>query len=158
MRLLHCQLQNVRVHGNLALSFAPGVTLIAGPNEAGKSTLVEALHRALFLKAVATGAAVEALRSSRHLGVPLVQLGFEARGERWLLRKRFGGASGQVSLAAETAGRTVQGPQAEEELARLLGVSEMLGGRQANAQPLGAPLGVPGQCRRQPPPGRQGQL
>jgi DNA repair exonuclease SbcCD ATPase subunit len=133
MRLLHCQLQNVRVHGDLRLTFAPGLTLIAGPNEAGKSTLVEALHRTLFLKASATGPAVEALRSSRHLGIPLVQLGFEARGERWLLRKRFSGANGQVSLAAESAGRTVQGPVAEEELARLVGVAEMLGGRQANS-------------------------
>ena len=134
MRLLHCQLQNVRVHGDLRLTFAPGLTLIAGPNEAGKSTLVEALHRALFLKASATGPAVEALRSSRHLGIPLVQLGFEARGERWVLRKRFSGANGQASLAAESAGRTVQGPAAEEELARLVGVAETLGGRQANAQ------------------------
>lgn len=133
MRLLHCQLQNVRVHGDLSLEFAPGLTLVGGANESGKSTLVEALHRALFLKASATGAAVEALRSSRHLGVPSVQLGFAARGDRWLLRKRFSGANGQVSLAAESAGRSFQGPVAEDELARLLGVSEMLGGRQASS-------------------------
>ena len=63
MRLLHCQLQNVRLHAELALDFAPGLTLIGGANESGKSTLVEALHRVLFLKASATGAAVEALRS-----------------------------------------------------------------------------------------------
>ena len=56
MRLLNCQLQNVRLHGDLELSFSPRLTLIGGPNESGKSTLVEALHRALFLKASATGA------------------------------------------------------------------------------------------------------
>ncbi|MEB3167339.1 MAG: AAA family ATPase [Synechococcaceae cyanobacterium] len=131
MRLLRCQLQNVRIHGDLTLDFAPGLTLIGGANESGKSTLVEALHRALFLKASATGAPVEALRSSRHLGVPQVQLGFQARGDSWILRKRFSGASGQVSLAAEGAGRSLQGPAAEDELARLLGVAEMVGSKQA---------------------------
>ena len=63
MRLLNCQLQNVRLHGDLELNFSPRITLIGGPNESGKSTLVEALHRALFLKASATGAPVEALQS-----------------------------------------------------------------------------------------------
>ena len=133
MRLLHCHLHNVRLHGDLALEFAPGLTLIGGANESGKSTLVEALHRVLFLRASSTGAPVEALRSCLHLGAPMVQLGFEARGDRWLLRKRFSGANGQVSLAAEGAGSSLQGPVAEEELARLLGVSEMLGGRQGNS-------------------------
>ena len=133
MRLLHCQLQNVRVHGDLELEFAPGLTLIGGANESGKSTLVEALHRALFLRASASGAPVEAMRSRLHLGAPVVRLGFEARGERWLLRKRFSGASGQVSLQAQGSGRGLQGPAAEEELARLLGVAEMLGSKQAGS-------------------------
>ena len=61
MRLLHCHLRQVRLHGDLQVSFAPGLTLIGGPNEAGKSTLVEALHRTLFLRAAATGAPVEQL-------------------------------------------------------------------------------------------------
>jgi DNA repair exonuclease SbcCD ATPase subunit len=46
----------VRLHGDLEFSFSPRLTLIGGPNESGKSTLVEALHRALFLKASATNA------------------------------------------------------------------------------------------------------
>ena len=79
MRLLNCQLQNVRLHGDLEVAFSPRLTLIGGPNESGKSTLVEALHRALFLKATATGSPVEALQSRLHLGRPVVQIGFEAR-------------------------------------------------------------------------------
>ena len=71
MRLLNCQLQNVRLHGDLELNFSPRITLIGGPNESGKSTLVEALHRALFLKASATGAPVEALQSRLHMGQPV---------------------------------------------------------------------------------------
>ena len=52
MRLLHCRVQNVRLHADLSLRFDPGLTLIGGANESGKSTLVEALHRTLFLKEI----------------------------------------------------------------------------------------------------------
>lgn len=131
MRLLNCQLQNVRLHGALELNFSPRLTLIGGPNESGKSTLVEALHRALFLKASATGAPVEALQSRLHLGQPVVQIGFEAKGDSWTLRKRFSGTTGQVSLQAESSGRPLSGPVAEETLAELLGVGEIIGSRQA---------------------------
>lgn len=131
MRLLHCQLQNVRLHGDLALTFSPRLTLIGGPNESGKSTLVEALHRALFLKAAATGAPVEALQSRLHMGQPVVQLAFEAKGDTWTLRKRFSGSTGQVTLQAERSNRQLAGPMAEEVLAELLGVGEIVGSRQA---------------------------
>lgn len=131
MRLLNCQLQNVRLHGDLALAFSPRLTLIGGPNESGKSTLVEALHRALFLKASATGGPVEALQSRLHLGQPVVQIGFEACGDTWTLRKRFSGSTGQVSLVAESSGKALTGAVAEEALAALLGVSETVGSKQA---------------------------
>jgi DNA repair exonuclease SbcCD ATPase subunit len=131
MRLLNCQLQNVRLHGDLDLTFSPRLTLIGGPNESGKSTLVEALHRALFLKASATGAPVEALQSRLHLGQPVVQIGFEAKGDNWTLRKRFSGATGQVTLQAESSGKPLTGPAAEDVLAELLGVGEIIGSRQA---------------------------
>ena len=131
MRLLNCQLQNVRLHGDLELNFSPRLTLIGGPNESGKSTLVEALHRALFLKASATGAPVEALQSRLHMGQPTVQIGFEAKGDTWTLRKRFSGSTGQVSLQAESSGKPLTGPSAEDVLAELLGVGEIVGSKQA---------------------------
>ena len=132
MRLLSCRLQNIRVHGDLALEFSPGLTLIGGPNETGKSTLVEALHRCLFLRATATGLPVEALQSRLHLGQPQVELAFAARGEAWNLVKRFSGASGKVRLRSDS-GQHWQGPEAEEQLASLLGVKETLGSRQAGS-------------------------
>ncbi len=131
MRLLNCQLQNVRLHGDLSLEFSPRITLIGGANESGKSTLVEALHRALFLKATASGAPVEALRSRLHLGHPTVTVGFDAKGDTWTLRKRFSGSSGQVSLLSEASGQSLTGPPAEDVLAELVGVKETLGSRQA---------------------------
>ena len=59
MRLRSCRLRQVRQHGDLELSFGTRLTLIGGPNEAGKSTLVEALHKGLFLRSTATGRGVE---------------------------------------------------------------------------------------------------
>jgi len=134
MRLLHCHLRQVRLHGDLQVSFAPGLTLIGGPNEAGKSTLVEALHRTLFLRAAATGAPVEQLRSRLHAGHPQVELAFEARGDRWQLAKRFSGGSGSVRLAREGE-EPLTGPAAEERLAELLGVREILAGSQKGQLP-----------------------
>ena len=132
MRLLDCRLQNLRLHGDLPLQFAPGLTLIGGPNETGKSTLVEALHRGLFLKAAASGTPVEHLRSRCHSGHPIVELGFEARGERWRLIKRFTGTNGTVSLTSEH-GNQLSGAAAEETLATLLGVGEIVGSKQAGS-------------------------
>jgi DNA repair exonuclease SbcCD ATPase subunit len=132
MRLLHCRLRNVRIHAELSVAFGPGLTLVGGPNEAGKSTLVEALHRTLFLKASASGEPVQALRSRLHAGHPEVEIGFEAGSERWTLVKRFSGASGTISLSPAT-GVQLSGPAAEERLAQLLGFRESLGSKQAQS-------------------------
>lgn len=132
MRLVHCRICNVRIHRELSLDFAPGLTLIGGANETGKSTLLEALHRVLFLKATASGAVVDALHSRTHRGVPTVELTFEARGRCWRLHKEFGGARGRVELHP-SKGSPLAGPEAEEMLATLLESDGPLDGRRASA-------------------------
>ena len=134
MRLRHAVLRQVRQHKHLQLSFHPRFTLIGGPNEAGKSTLVEALHKGLFLKATATGRGVEELRSRLHSGLPEVEIGFEAGGSTWLLRKRFSGASGTCQLS-NTSGVALSGAAAEERLAALLGVDGAIEGRRIGQLP-----------------------
>lgn len=128
MRLRHAVLRQVRQHQHLELHFDPHVTLIGGPNEAGKSTVVEALHKGLFLKATATGRGIDDLRSRLHSGLPEVEIGFEAGGREWLLRKRFSGASGTCQLS-NTQGVALSGAAAEEQLAALLGVDGAIEGR-----------------------------
>ena len=97
------------------------------------------MHRTLFLKASATGAPVEALQSRVQLGLPTVELTFEARGQRWQLRKRFSGSTGQVSLQNTGSQHpALQGPAAEEHLAGLLGVDGILSSRQAGKTLPGA--------------------
>jgi recombinational DNA repair ATPase RecF len=50
MRLLSVTIRHYRVHHELRVQFDESRTIIGGPNESGKSTLIEAIHRALFLK------------------------------------------------------------------------------------------------------------
>jgi DNA repair exonuclease SbcCD ATPase subunit len=107
---------------------------VGGANEAGKSTLVEALHKGLFLKATATGKGVEELRSRQHSGLPEVEIGFEAQGRSWLLRKRFAGSSGTVQLA-DGVSTSLSGAAAEERLAELLGVEGAVEGRRISQLP-----------------------
>jgi DNA repair exonuclease SbcCD ATPase subunit len=130
VKLLSCDLHSIRRHAELKLNFHPGLTLITGANESGKSSLVEALHRTLFLRGNATGAPVQQLRSLQHSGHPQVTLNFEAKGRSWMLQKRFSGQSGTTSLSG--AGEPARlGSEAEEQLATLLGVDEIIGSRQA---------------------------
>ena len=134
MRLLHASLRQVRLHQHLELRFDPHFTLLGGANEAGKSTVVEALHKVLFLRASATGRAVDELRSRLHSGLPEIAVDFEAAGARWELRKRFSGASGTCQLGSD-GGVALQGAAAEEQLARLLGVEGPIEGRRHGQLP-----------------------
>lgn len=131
MRLIRCRLESIRRHRSLEVSFAPGLTLIGGANESGKSSLVEAMHRALFVRSSATGAAIRDLRSATHAGHPQVEIDFDAAGHRWSLLKCFSGAGGTTRLS-RTGQQVLLGGDAEDQLSVLLGVEEIIGSRQVN--------------------------
>jgi len=131
MRLIRCRLDSVRRHRRLEVAFAPGLTLIGGGNETGKSSLVEAMHRTLFVRASATGAAVRDLRSDVHTGHPQIELDFEADGHSWSLQKCFSG-SGGTCLLTQKGTLSLPGSEAEDRLASLLGIEEIIGSRQVN--------------------------
>lgn len=136
MHLLAASVKNYRIHEDLSVDFAPGLTLVGGPNESGKSTLVEAIHRALFLKATITGAAQREMASTRGGGHPEVEVSFEAEGSTWRLAKTFSGGSGKAVLE-ESGGATLHGADAEARLAELLRVEEAGGGRGAAQRAAG---------------------
>lgn len=122
MRLLSARVRDYRLHRDLALEFDPRFTVITGPNQSGKSTLAEALHRALFLSAKTGGEVQKSMRGDPFHADPEVELAFEAGGELWRLRKRFAGTRGSVSLR-DDRGRSLQGDEAEERLAALIGTA-----------------------------------
>ena len=131
MRLIRSEFTSVRRHQELVLEFAPGLTVIGGANESGKSSVVEALHRTLFVRAATSGSAALDLRSQLHAGHPQIKLEFETSEQHWTLLKRFSGPSGTTQLEAKGQAALI-GSTAEDELARLLGVDEILTSRQVN--------------------------
>src|SRR5688500_15333929 len=112
MRLHSVKLSNYRVHRELEVAFEPQRTLIGGPNEAGKSTLVEAVHRALFLKAKGNTEYHRAM-TSNHGGQPEVEVTFEVGGRVYTAKKKFG-SSGTITLTRPSAA-SIAGEQAEAE-------------------------------------------
>lgn len=131
MRLISATLRNCRLHRELKVDFDPERTLIGGPNETGKSTFIEAVHRALFLKAKGNTEHHRALNSN-HGGHPEIELTFEAAGNTYQLRKRFGTA-GTTTLASSNS-VSLSGDAAEAELARLLGVEAGVTGKAVATQ------------------------
>jgi DNA repair exonuclease SbcCD ATPase subunit len=132
MRILSVTLRNYRLHRELQLEFDPSRSLIGGANETGKSTIAEAIHRALFLRAKGNQEAHRQMASTLHLGHPEVELAFEAAGTQYLLKKRFG-PTGTVTMSASESA-VLSGEEAEDELARLLMVESGAAGKAMTAQ------------------------
>jgi DNA repair exonuclease SbcCD ATPase subunit len=125
MKLLSACIRNYRIHRDTDVDLDDRLVLIHGPNESGKSTLAEAIHCALFLKAKGSTACHEAM-ASNHGGTPEVEVTFEARGARHTVKKTFG-KNGDTVLESEGQA-TLKGSEAEECLASLLGVDGAVSG------------------------------
>ena len=128
MRLRNAQVRNYRIHRDTRVDFSDSLTLVGGPNESGKSTLAEALHRALFLKSTVGGKVWEEMQSTLHPGNPEIELDFEADGTAWNLKKVFARSSGKTVLT-ESGKPSLQGTKAEAKLADLMQVEEAGGGK-----------------------------
>ena len=96
---------------------APGINLFVGPNEAGKSTIAEAI-RAAFFERHRSGT-VEHLRPWGDASAsPAVDIDFTIGDVRALLRKRF---LQRKSCELQIGGEHFEGALAEDHLADLLG-------------------------------------
>ncbi len=100
---------------------APGLNVIAGDNEEGKSTFLQAIRAALFDKY--TSSVAEVYRPYGESVSPRVTAVFEIDGLEYRLDKVFSRRKdGEATLTASD-GRRWEGPQAEEYVAGLFGFS-----------------------------------
>ena len=129
MKLITIAVSNYRIHKELKIEFAPGVTLITGGNEFGKSTLIEAVHHALFLRSKVSEEMAKALSSKLHEGRPQVELTFEVEGRRYKITKQFADTRAAAATLTEFGGDTCRDREAEEKLHQLCQATEINSGR-----------------------------
>ncbi len=115
---------------------SPGLNLVTGPNEAGKSTLAAAV-RAAFLERYRTGTVTDFAPFGVAGARPSVDIEFQLDGRDYALSKTFL-TKARCELQV-TGGERLEGDQAEEALARLLGFTLPARGQSRPEQ-----AGVPG--------------
>jgi DNA repair exonuclease SbcCD ATPase subunit len=125
IRRLHGR--DVRRYRTFDIGFAPGLTVVRGPNEAGKSTVQRALELAITRRATSTAVELEAIRP---WGAPadarsLIAIEFEQDEEDGqkvgTLEKTFAGSKGTVKLVYD--GQTIIDPTlADQVMAELTGL------------------------------------
>jgi len=127
VRITRLQVRNIRRHADLDLKLVPGLNVIRGPNESGKTTIQRALELALTRRVTSTSGDVDGLRSwnAADDDRPWVRLEFEQdledRVDAGSLEKTFRGSKGTVSLVAD--GQTITDPAlADQVVAELTGI------------------------------------
>ena len=111
-----------------------GLNLVVGPNELGKSTLLDALRAVLFERYSSRAQPIMALKNDRSGAAPVVELVFEVNGAEYTLTKRFVGSAFARLKCPD--GTLLEADAAENELRNLLGFAEA-GNRGATSETLG---------------------
>jgi chromosome segregation ATPase len=99
-----------------------GLNVVVGPNEMGKSTLLDALRAALFEKFSSKAQPITALQNDRNQAGPVVDLAFEMDDGLYRITKRF--IKKPYARLSCPDGRTLEGDAAEDKLRGLLGFEE----------------------------------
>ncbi|MCX4246026.1 AAA family ATPase [Paraliomyxa miuraensis] len=131
MRLLSLRVRSFGCVEEARIELGPGVNVLYGPNDLGKSTLAHAIRAALLLPSGHREA--QEFRPWHRDAAPEVRLTFEAPDEpgsgalprRWRVRKVFGGKGGQAELEWSNDGERFsldeKGPGVDAKLRHLLG-------------------------------------
>ena len=111
-----------------------GLNLVVGPNELGKSTLLDAFRAVLFERYSSRARPIMALQNDRSGAAPVVELVFEVNGAEYTLTKRF--VKSAYARLKCPDGTLLEADAAENELRSLLGFAEA-GTRGATSDTLG---------------------
>ena len=128
MRITKLSVKDFRRYREFEVPLARGLTIIHGPNEAGKTTVQRALELILTKKATSNAAEMDGLRSwdAPLEARPVIAIEFEIEDEEngvqhGSIEKAFRGAKGTVRL--EIGGEVITDPAlADQALAELTGI------------------------------------
>ena len=99
-----------------------GLNVVVGPNEMGKSTLLDALRAVLFEKYSSRAQPIMALQNDRNQAAPVVELVFELDDGPYRITKRF--IKRPYARLSCPDGRSLEGDAAEDTLRSLLDFDE----------------------------------
>ncbi len=128
MRISSLALTDIRRYREQEIELAPGLTIIRGPNESGKSTIQRAIELALTRRVTSSHSDLDALvpwdgdpESRAAVGLVFTYEDDDGNVHEARLAKAFRGAKGQARL--ELDGQVITDPaKVDEELANLSGV------------------------------------
>jgi uncharacterized protein YhaN len=127
VRVRKLSARDFRRYRALDITFAPGLTVVRGPNEAGKTTVQRALELVLTRRVTSTAAEIEALRpwDAPATARSIVTIEFEQDEEdgkkTGTVEKTFAGGKGTVRLDYD--GEAISDPTlADQVLAELTGI------------------------------------
>jgi len=123
VRITRLRLRNLRRHADLDLQPAPGLTVVRGPNESGKTSVQLAIELALFGEDGPGGGARLRRWSSPGNAVPSVELAFEGEGEEagGSIERVF--AAGATTVKLHMGSQTISTPaDANARLAEISGI------------------------------------
>lgn len=127
MRITRLQARDVRRHRDLDVTLSPGLTIVRGPNEAGKSTVQRILEIVLTRKVTSASADLDGLRpwGTAEDARPWIRIELEAEDDetirRGSLEKSFRGSKGTVMLEMDGE-RTTDPAEADLRVAEITGV------------------------------------
>ena len=127
MRIRRLELHDFRRYRDLAVDLAPGLTVIRGPNEAGKTTIQRAIELAITRRVTSSAGDLDALRpwDAAADARSVITIEFEQDDEdgakTGTLEKTFAGSRGTVKLDYD--GQSIADPAlADQVLAELTGI------------------------------------
>jgi DNA repair exonuclease SbcCD ATPase subunit len=115
MRITKLHLQNVKRHADLTLDLEPGLNVVRGPNESGKSTIQRAIEVGLFRRPTSSSDELDGLRRwGSKDAPPTVTVDFEEDGMPGEITKVFAGSKGTVEM--RTGNEVVTDPGAVDHV------------------------------------------
>lgn len=120
MRIHRAKLTHYRGTEHREIEFAPGVTVVEGPNEVGKSSIAEALDLLFRFKDSAKHKAVKATIPVHRDESPQVEFEIESRPYRFTYRKQFGKGSKTELEVTQPQPESLTGDAAHERAGQIL--------------------------------------